>query len=320
MQRHELTPAQKWERLTLADNFIFCKVLEDNPEVCRHLIEILLNIKIDRIEKPAAEKSLKTDFISRGIRLDVYVKDGNGRSFDIEIQTTRSTSLAKRARYYQGLMDVDNVQHGSGYDVLNESYVVFLCMGDAFGKGFPVYTFRYRADEDKDFLMDDGTVNVFFNAKKYDTMKSEELRAFFKYLCGKEPSSGFTDRLSALVERVKTNAQWRHRFMTWEQEMAIQSNEKAKEIAKELAKDMAKDIAQDMAKDMAKNMAQDMAKDIARNMVKDTAQSIANDIANQKVIETAQKMLKEKIGTPEQISMVTSIPLEKVLELKKEIQ
>ena len=296
MQRHELTPAQKWERLTLADNFIFCKVLEDNPEVCKHLIEILLNLKIDRIEKPAAEKSLKTDFISHGIRFDVYVKDGNGRSFDIEIQTTHSTSLAKRARYYQGLMDVDNVQHGTGYDVLNESYVVFLCMGDAFGKGFPVYTFRYRADEDNEFLMDDGTVNVFFNAKKYDTMKSEELRAFFKYLCGKEPSSGFTDRLSALVERVKTNAQWRHRFMTWEQEMAIQSNEKAKE----LAQDMAKEIAQDMAQEIAQDMAQDMT--------------------NQKVIETAQKMLKEKIGTPEQISIVTSIPLEKILELKKKIQ
>lgn len=288
MQRHELTPAQKWERLTLADNFIFCKVLEDNPEVCRHLIEILLNIKIDRIEKPAAEKSLKTDFISHGIRFDVYVKDGDGRSFDIEIQTTHSTSLAKRARYYQGLMDVDNVQHGAGYDVLNESYVIFLCLGDAFGKGFPVYTFRYRADEDKDFLMNDGTVNIFFNAKKYDTMKSEELKSFFKYLCGKEPSSDFTDRLSALVERVKINAQWRHRFMTWEQEMAIQ--------AKELAKDLAEDIAEERAKELAQSM------------------------ANQKIIETAQKMLKENIGTPEQISMVTNIPIEKVLELQKEIK
>ena len=312
MQRHELTPAQKWERLTLADNFIFCKVLEDNPEVCKHLIEILLNLKIDRIEKPAAEKSLKTDFISHGIRFDVYVKDGNGRSFDIEIQTTHSTSLAKRARYYQGLMDVDNVQHGTGYDVLNESYVVFLCMGDAFGKGFPVYTFRYRADEDNDFLMDDGTVNVFFNAKKYDTMKSEELRAFFKYLCGKEPSSGFTDRLSALVERVKTNAQWRHRFMTWEQEMAIQSNEKAKELAQDMAQEIAQDMAQEIAQDMAQELAQDMAQEIAQDM--------AQDMTNQKVIETAQKMLKEKIGTPEQISIVTSIPLEKILELKKKMQ
>ena len=84
--------------------------------------------------------------------------------------------------------------------------------------------------------------------------------------------------------------------MTWEQEMAIQSNEKAKELAKELAQDMAKEIAQEIAKDMAQ------------------------DMTNQKVIETAQKMLKEKIGTPEQISIVTSIPLEKILELKKKLQ
>ena len=84
--------------------------------------------------------------------------------------------------------------------------------------------------------------------------------------------------------------------MTWEQEMAIQSNEKAKELAKELTQDMAQEIAQDMA------------------------QEIAQDMTNQKVIETAQKMLKEKIGTPEQISIVTSIPLEKILELKKKMQ
>ena len=84
--------------------------------------------------------------------------------------------------------------------------------------------------------------------------------------------------------------------MTWEQEMAIQSNEKAKELAKELAQDMAQELAQEIAQDMAQ------------------------DMTNQKVIETAQKMLKEKIGTPEQISIVTSIPLEKILELKKKLQ
>ena len=84
--------------------------------------------------------------------------------------------------------------------------------------------------------------------------------------------------------------------MTWEQEMAIQSNEKAKELAKELAQEIAQDMAQEIAQDMAQ------------------------DMTNQKVIETAQKMLKEKIGTPEQISIVTSIPLEKILELKKKMQ
>ena len=37
--------------------------------------------------------------------------------------------------------------------------------------------------------------------------------------------------------------------MTWEQEMAIQSNEKAKELAQDMAKDMAQEIAQDMTQE-----------------------------------------------------------------------
>ena len=100
--------------------------------------------------------------------------------------------------------------------------------------------------------------------------------------------------------------------MTWEQEMAIQSNEKAKELAQDMAQEIAQDMAQEIAQDMAQELAQDMAQEIAQDM--------AQDMTNQKVIETAQKMLKEKIRTPEQISIVTSIPLEKILELKKKMQ
>ena len=67
--------AKKWEDLTLANNFIFCKVMEENPDVAKELLELLLDIKIDRLERPQSEKQFKTDFVSRGIRFDVYVKD-----------------------------------------------------------------------------------------------------------------------------------------------------------------------------------------------------------------------------------------------------
>ena len=157
----ELTPLEKWNSLTLANNFIFCTVLEENPDVCKELLEMLLDIKIDRIEQPKSEQTFKTDFDSRGIRLDVYVKDGTGRCFDIEIQTSNYMRLEKRARYYQGLMDVDSIQSGQEYSALKDSYVIFLCLGDAFGHRLPVYTFRYRAEEDKNILMNDGTVNIF---------------------------------------------------------------------------------------------------------------------------------------------------------------
>ena len=312
----ELTPLEKWNSLTLANNFIFCKVLEENPDVCKELLEMLLDIKIDRIEQPKSEQTFKTDFDSRGIRLDVYVKDGTGRCFDIEIQTSNYMRLEKRARYYQGLMDVDSIQFGQEYSALKDSYVIFLCLGDAFGHRLPVYTFRYRAEEDKNILMNDGTVNIFFNATMYDKMQSENLRSFFRYLCGKNSDDNFTDRLSALVERVKMNAQWRHRYMTIEQEIKLQ----ARYLAQDIAKDMANDMAKNMANDMAKNMAQNMAQDIAKNMAQDIAKNMAQDIAQSKVdeskLETAKKMLENNIPA-EIVAKCTGLEISQVDKLKK---
>ena len=129
-------------------------------------------------------------------------------------------------------MDVDNLQRGEDYKVLKDSYVIFLCLGDPIGEGLPVYTFRYRADENPSILMKDGTVNIFFNVKKYDKMKSENLKTFCKYLCGQEPGTNFTDRLTALVARLKVTSQRRHEYMTWEQEI-----EEAKQYAREEARE-----------------------------------------------------------------------------------
>ena len=248
----EPTPLEKWNSLTLANNFIFCKVLEENPDVCKELLEMLLDIKIDRIEQPKSEQTFKTDFDSRGIRLDVYVKDGTGRCFDIEIQTSNYMRLEKRARYYQGLMDVDSIQFGQEYSALKDSYVIFLCLGDAFGHRLPVYTFRYRAEEDKNILMNDGTVNIFFNATMYDKMQSENLRSFFRYLCGKNSDDNFTDRLSALVERVKMNAQWRHRYMTIEQEIKLQVEARTKERLNEKLNEKLDESKLEIAKNLLK--------------------------------------------------------------------
>lgn len=299
-EMHELTPAEKWERATLADNFIFCKVMTANPDLCKELLELLLNIKIERIEIPVAERSFKVDYDSKGIRFDVYVKDGTGRCFDIEIQTTNRTNLAKRARYYQGLMDVDSLVSGADYSELNESYVIFLCMEDAFGNGLPVYDFHQVCKQDSEVLLNDGTHKVFFNASKYDKMPTESLREFFKFLNGLNAASDFTDQLEQKVRYAKTNAQWRHRFMTWEQEMRIQVKEKSEQLAKE----MAKDLANEMVEDRVNAMRADIEKE-------------AKEMAVEKVEETAKKLLAEKIA-PEVVARCTGLSLEQVKKLASE--
>lgn len=319
-EMHELTPAEKWERATLADNFIFCKVMTANPDLCKELLELLLNIKIERIEIPVAERSFKVDYDSKGIRFDVYVKDGTGRCFDIEIQTTNRTNLAKRARYYQGLMDVDSLVSGADYSELNESYVIFLCMEDAFGNGLPVYDFHQVCKQDSEVLLNDGTHKVFFNASKYDKMPTESLREFFKFLNGLNAASDFTDQLEQKVRYAKTNAQWRHRFMTWEQEMRIQVKEKSEQLAKTIAKEMVEDRVNAMRADIEKE-AKEMAKDLANEMVEDRVNAMRKDIekeakemAVEKVEETAKKLLAEKIA-PEVVAMCTGLSLEQVKKL-----
>ena len=199
-------------------------------------------------------------------------------------------------------MDVDNVHSGMEYEVLKESYVIFLCLGDAIGKDLPVYTFRYRADEDKSILMNDGTVNVFFNVRMYDKMKSPKLRAFCEYLCGQESDTAFTGKLSALVARLKLNAQRRHEYMTWEQELKIQ----------------ARYLAQEIAPEMAKGMAQELAKDMANDIAKDMAKGAKAEGQTEKAIETAKNMLDNDIST-ELVAKCTGMPLEQVLQLQKEV-
>ena len=62
-----------WQDLTIADNFIFGKVLEINPTACKWLLETILGFEIDSIEYPEREKTIETRRDSKGVRLDVYV-------------------------------------------------------------------------------------------------------------------------------------------------------------------------------------------------------------------------------------------------------
>ena len=72
------------EELTFTDDFMFGHILH-NPEICKELLEQLLQIKIDHVEYPKLQETINSYYDSKGVRLDVYVKDSN-RVFDIEIQ------------------------------------------------------------------------------------------------------------------------------------------------------------------------------------------------------------------------------------------
>lgn len=138
---------KKWRDSTFKDNFVFSKTLELFSDLCKELLEIILQFNISSIDFPEREKVIEVRTDSKGIRLDVYVKDEQDRSFDIEMQIADSDNISKRMRYYQGLIDADKLKHGQHYSALGESYIIFICPFDRFKRGRHIYTFRERCDE-----------------------------------------------------------------------------------------------------------------------------------------------------------------------------
>ena len=109
------------DELTFTDDGMFQAVLHE-PEICAELIERLLHIKVNHVDYPELEKQIAPYYSSKGVRLDVYVKDDD-KVIDIEIQSYKQEALGKRTRYYQSMVDIDCILKGQDYTELKDSYI-----------------------------------------------------------------------------------------------------------------------------------------------------------------------------------------------------
>ena len=218
---------KKYDELELQDDFMFGKVMQ-NSYLRKGILEALLGIQINNIEYPEAQKGIQITAGNKSVRLDVYVEDDNNRVFDAEMQRrlegTRQKSegnlekvlqesLAKRSRYYQGMIDLNLLNKGLSYDSLKESYIIFLCAFDLFGKGYYCYTFKPYCIEDNELLLPDRTTRIFYNLNGTKGNITEEARAVLRYLKNHETSNEFTRELDREVGLIKRNEKWEREYM-----------------------------------------------------------------------------------------------------------
>lgn len=207
-----------WESLDISNDFLFGKVMQ-NPDLCKELLQrILPDLNIERIEYPELQRSIKEGAESRGIRLDVYIKDDKNIVYNVEMQASDSKELPKRSRYYQGMVDLQLLEAGDkSYMKLNKTYIIFICTFDLYGKGRHIYTFENICKEDNSLPMGDEATKIFLNSNSDMDDVGKELRAFLDYVKGiKVTDDDFIDRLEEAVKRAKANKKWRRDYMTME--------------------------------------------------------------------------------------------------------
>lgn len=264
-KRHRKTKAQleqEFLNLDFTSDFLFSELMK-NEELCKKLIETLLKIKVNGIVYHKTQQQFRYSKEGRGVRFDVYVKDSD-RVFDIELQVKNYENLPLRSRYYQANMDLDCLKKKEDYMLLPESYVIFICTGDPFGLGFPVYTVRNFIEEKKDFEYNDRCYKFFYNAKAWKSCRDTEVQGFLKYINTRESSTAFTDEIEARINDAHQNPRLKEHFMTLKMKIDEEREEARLEgIALGLAQGMTKG-AHDKAVETARLM---LANNIAIEVV-----------------------------------------------------
>ena len=217
----ELSPEKKWEQATIANNFIFYKVMRNNPDICKELLEILLEIKIDHIDM-RQEEEVAIDYGKKAIRLDVYAV-GNEEAYNLEMQATDTNELPERSRFYQSTLDLDDLNSGADYKDIKTSYIIFICVPDIFEKGLGKYKFENICIDNNNQIikLNDRAYKLFFIAKNYDKIFNEKQKAFLELVTNNKSINSFTNRIKELVEKAKQNTQWRKQFMDFEHYMSL---------------------------------------------------------------------------------------------------
>lgn len=238
--------AKKWHDATIQNNFVFGKTMELYPDLCRRLLELILNTKIKEISYPEREKTIEVKTDSKGIRLDVYVEEnGTNRSFDVEMQVSNNDNIDKRMRYYQGLIDMDKLKRGQHYSKLGRSVIIFICPFDRFDYGLHFYSFSERCDQNPNIKLNHGATKIFLSTKGTVDDVSPDILAFLNYVDSGIISGKFVEELDVAVNSVKSNKKARHDFMTLQMYLLEHEMETEKRVRNEERKSVAINMIRD---------------------------------------------------------------------------
>lgn len=264
------------KELNLEDDFLFAKVMS-NKEVCKEFLEKLLNIEIVKIEMPESQKTIDLLLDSKGVRLDIYVKDENNTVYNIEMQRAGSKDLPKRFRYYQGSIDLDLINKGNYYKKLSKSYIIFICTFDLFGLGRHKYTFENLCLEDNNIKLDDGTQKIILNTRGIINDLNDELLEFLRYVensnetVANESKGTLVKHTHNVVTQVKSNPKMEVEFMTLLERYRENFEEGREEgIAEGRAEGRKQGIAEGRKEGIAEGRKEGMAeekKEIAKNLL-----------------------------------------------------
>ncbi len=268
-------------------------LLMTNEELCRELLEVVLNAPVSNIEYIIAENDIRPTLTNHGVRLDAYVKTEN-EVCNIEMQTVKRAKLGRRLRFYQGAMDTLALRRGEHYGNLPPCYIVFICLHDPFNAGLPVYTLNVKCQENTSVKTDHGFTWIVLAAPAWDRLPPGRLRNLLHYIAtGEAGDDRFATKLAAAVRAANGDEAWRKEKMalltfeeTWRSRDACsRKTGKTSRLLRRMLEEDREDL------------------EARRRMVEEQRRTLEEQ---QRVLEEQRRMLQEDLEKLEHIAVETT--------------
>ena len=290
----------KENELEFSDWPIF-DLLMTNEELCRELLEVVLDAPVSNIEYIIAENDIRPTLTNHGVRLDAYVKTEN-EVCNIEMQTVKRAKLGRRLRFYQGAMDTLALRRGEHYGNLPPCYIVFICLHDPFNAGLPVYTLNVKCQENTSVKTDHGFTWIVLAAPAWDRLPPGRLRNLLHYIAtGEAGDDRFATKLAAAVRAANGDEAWR------KEKMALLTFEEDMEIQRRMLEEDREDF------EIQKRILEEDRGDfeIQKRTLEEQQRALEEDLEKQKhaleeqkrVLEEQRRMLQEDLDKQEHIAV-----------------
>lgn len=276
-------------------------LLMTNEELCRELLEVVLDAPVSNIEYIIAENDIRPTLTNHGVRLDAYVKTEN-EVCNIEMQTVKRAKLGRRLRFYQGAMDTLALRRGEHYGNLPPCYIVFICLHDPFNAGLPVYTLNVKCQENTSVKTDHGFTWIVLAAPAWDRLPPGRLRNLLHYIAtGEAGDDRFATKLAAAVRAANGDEAWR------KEKMALLTFEEDTEIQRRMLEEDREDF------EIQKRILEEDRGDfeIQKRTLEEQQRALEEDLEKQKhaleeqkrVLEEQRRMLQEDLDKQEHIAV-----------------
>lgn len=182
MNQSEATTRDRLRKFS--NSFTFAKVLGDNPDLCKQVIERILGVEIKDLVMVSAEETFSL-IEEKGIRCDILASDSD-TYYEVEMQAYSDSDLDRRMQYYESAITMRSARKYMAYAEIPPRVLIMICNYDHYKGGLSYYSFSMRCNEAYEIVQDRGTVTIVINASVIDPNLPEDLAKFIRYVQNNE--------------------------------------------------------------------------------------------------------------------------------------